>query len=344
MRNVLIIKLRYIGDVLLATPTIRAIKAARPDVRVTMMVNRGTEDVLSCNQDLDELMVLDKGSLVAQWRFIVELRRRRFDTVIDLTDGDRSAFLSWICGASVRIGFNDEHRWRGRCYTQVVQPMPGVRHRIDRDVASLEPLGLHASQEPPRLWLTREDEARADQLLGRLGVRRDQPIVILQPAARYWFKAWPYERFAELADRLVSDYGCQVLIGGSREEEALVQRIQAAAKSRPISMAGQATLKEFAAIAQRAALFVGNDSGAMHIAAAVGTPMVALFGPSNPEEWGPRGERVKVLYKGLDCRACFHPTCERGELNCMKQLSVEEVCSAAVQLLAAGVPRSANVR
>lgn len=82
----------------------------------------------------------------------------------------------------------------------------------------------------------------------------------------------------------------------------------------------------------------------MHIASAVGTPVVALFGPSNPVEWGPRGERVKVLYKGLDCRVCFHPTCERGEENCMKQLSVQEVCAAAVQLLEAGIPPGANVQ
>ena len=343
MRNILIIKLRYIGDVLLATPTVRAIKAARPDVRVTMMVNRGTEDVLSGNQDVDEIVVLDKGSLAAQGGLIAGLRRRQFDTVIDLTDGDRSAFLTWISGAPVRIGFNDEHRWRGRCYTQVIQPVPGVRHRIDRDLATLKPLGVHPSEKLPRLWLTGEDEARADQLLGRLGIRGDRPIIIIQPGARYWFKAWPHERFAELADRFANDYGCQVLIGGSREEEALAQRIHEAAKSRPISMAGLATLKQFAAIAKRAALFVGNDSGAMHIAAAVGTPMVALFGPSNPDEWGPRGDRVTVLYKGLDCRACFHPTCERGELNCMKQLSVQEVCAAAVQLLAADIPPAASV-
>jgi glycosyltransferase involved in cell wall biosynthesis len=101
MRNLLLIKLRYIGDVLLATPTVRAIKAAQPDVRVTMMVNRGTEDVLSGNPDLDEIVVLDKGSLAAQWQLIAGLRSRRFDTVIDLTDGDRSAFLSWISGAPV---------------------------------------------------------------------------------------------------------------------------------------------------------------------------------------------------------------------------------------------------
>ncbi|OGW48180.1 MAG: hypothetical protein A2V62_08290 [Nitrospirae bacterium RBG_19FT_COMBO_58_9] len=333
MRNVLIIKLRYIGDVLLATPTVRAIKAARPDVRVTLMVNRGTEDVLSGHPDLDEIMVLDKGSLTAQWRFIAGLRRRRFDTVIDLTDGDRSAFLSWISGAPVRIGFNDEHRWRGRCYTQVVQPVPGVRHRVDRDLASLEPLGIHASEEPPRLWLTGEDEAHADQLLDRLGISRDRPIVVIQPGARYWFKAWPYERFAELADRLASDYDCQVLIGGSREEEPLAQRIREAAKSGPINMAGLATLKQFASITKRAALFVGNDSGAMHIAAAVGTPMVALFGPSNPDEWGPRGGPAEVIYKGLDCRVCFHPTCLRGEENCMKQIGLGEVLARISRII-----------
>ncbi len=215
MNNMLIIKLRYIGDVLLATPTVRAIKAARPDVRVTMMVNRGTEDVLSGNPDMDEIVILDKGSLAAQWRFIAGLRRRRFDTVIDLTDGDRSAFLSWISGAPVRIGFNDEHRWRGRCYTQVIQPVPGMRHRIDRDLEVLKPINIQAGSKDLQLWLTPEEEDSADQLLDQLGVQRSQSIVMLQPGARYWFKAWPSERFAELADRLMSQYGCQVLIGGS---------------------------------------------------------------------------------------------------------------------------------
>jgi len=172
MRSVLIIKLRYIGDVLLATPTVRAIKAARPDVRVTMMVNRGTEDVLSGNPDMDEIVVLDKGSLAAQWRLIAGLRRRRFDTVIDLTDGDRSAFLSWISGAPVRIGFNDEQRWRGRCYTQVIQPVPGMRHRIDRDLEVLKPINIQAGSKDLQLWLTPEEEDSADQLLNQLGIQR----------------------------------------------------------------------------------------------------------------------------------------------------------------------------
>jgi predicted lipopolysaccharide heptosyltransferase III len=338
MQNILIIKLRYIGDVLLATPTLRAIKVARPDARVTMMVNRGTEDVLTGNQDLDEIVVLDKGSLAAQSRLISGLRSRRFDTVIDLTDGDRSAFLSWVSGAPIRIGFNDEHRWRGKYYTQVVQPVPGVQHRIDRDLDALKFIGVQAGSKDPQLWLTPEEMNSADQLLDQLGVQRSQPIVILQPGARYWFKAWPPERFAELADQLASQYGCQVLIGGSNQDIDLAEQIRQMAKCNPIVTAGRTTIKQFAAIAKKSALFVGSDSGAMHIASAVGTPVVALFGPSNPREWGPRGGPVEVLYKELDCRTCFHPTCIRGEQNCMRLIAVHEVVAAAQRLFDARSP------
>jgi predicted lipopolysaccharide heptosyltransferase III len=336
MRNVLIIKLRYIGDVLLATPTVRAIKAARPDVRLTMMVNRGTEDVLSGNPDLDEVIVLDKGSLKEQSRLVAGLRRRRFDLVIDLTDGDRSAFLSWASGAPVRIGFNDEDRWRGHYYTQVIQSEPGVRHRIDRDLEALKPLSIQASSKDPQLWLTPEEENSADRLLDQLGVHGSQSMVILHPGARYWFKAWPLERYTELADRLTSQYGCQVLIGGSAQDIELAEQIRQMAKSSPINAAGRTTIKQFAAIAKKSALFVGSDSGAMHIASAVGTPVVALFGPSNPREWGPRGGPVEVLYKELDCRSCFHPTCTRGEENCMRLITVDEVYAAACRMVRSG--------
>ena len=338
MRNVLIIKLRYIGDVLLATLTARAIKSARPEVRVTMLVTRGTEDVLFGNPDIDEVLILDKDSLAAQWQLISGLRRRRFDIVLDLTDGDRAAFLSWISGAPIRIGFNDGHRWQGRFYTQVVRFERGVQHRIDRDLEALTLVSIQAGSQDPQLWLTPEEEHSTDQLLDQLGIQRSLPIVILQPGARYWFKAWPPERFAELADRLASQYGCQVLIGGTRQEGDLAQQIRQLAKSRPIVMAGCTTVRQFASIAKRSALFVGNDSGAMHIASAVGTPVVALFGPSNPREWHPRGGPVEILYRDLDCGRCSNATCTRGEESCMKLILVHEVFAAAQRLLLAGKP------
>ena len=146
-----------------------------------MMVNRGTEDALSGNPDLDEIIVLDKESLMAQSRLIAGLRHRDFDTVIDLTDGDRSAFLSWVSGAPVRIGFNNEHRWRRKYYTQVVQPGPDERHRIDRDLEALKPIGIQAVSMNPQLWLTPEEENSADQLLNQLGI---QIAALCDPATR----------------------------------------------------------------------------------------------------------------------------------------------------------------
>ena len=347
MRNILVIKLRYVGDVLLATPVLRALKDSFPDARMTMAVNKGTEDVVRRNPDVDDVLALRRGGVREELRFLRDLRRRRFDLVIDLTDGDRSAFLSRWTGASTRIGFNKEHRWRGACYTTVVAHTPDL-HRIDRNLESLRPLGIEPKTATPVLLLTAEEERQAAHLMMDIGVvdtrgTVTRPLIMLHPGARYWFKAWPIERFASLADRLVDAHGCRVLIGGSDRDEAAAAGIVGAARSRPINLAGRVDLLTFAAIVKQCALFVGNDNGALHIAAAVGTPVVGLFGPSNPREWGPRGDRVAVLYKGLDCRACFHPTCERGEANCMRQISVDEVFAASSGLLSSGTA-AAEVR
>lgn len=333
-RNILAIKLRYLGDVLLATPTLHALKTAYPAARLSVLVNRGTEAVLRANSDVDEIILLDRGSIVQQTRFVWEIRRRRFDTVVDLTDGDRAALLTWISGAPVRIGFNAEERWTGRCYTTVVRPHAGV-HRIERDMAAVLPLGAAIPNGVPRLRLTPEEDAEAEELAGQLGFSRDRPWVMIQPGARYWFKAWPPERFAELADRLNDRFGCQIVVGGSPEEESLTQSVVHQAKSRLLSLSGRSDVRMLAALLKRSALFIGNDTGAMHIAAAVGTPVVGLFGPSNPREWGPRGSVTEVIYKGLDCRICFHPTCRRGEENCMKLITVEEVMAACQRLFQA---------
>ena len=333
-RNILAIKLRYLGDVLLSTPTLHALKAAYPAARLSVLVNRGTEAILQANPDVDEIIPLDRGSIVQQSRFVWKIRRRRFDAVVDLTDGDRAAFLTWISGAPVRIGFNAEERWTGRCYTTVVRPDAGV-HRIERDLAALVPLGAAIQHRVPRLRLTSEDDAKFEQLARQLNLAQDRPWVVVQPGARYWFKAWPPERFAELADRLNDCFGCQIVVGGSPEEESLTQSVVRQAKSRLVSIAGRSDVRTLAALLKRSALFIGNDTGAMHIAAAVCTPVVGLFGPSDPTEWGPRGGPAEVIYKGLDCRICFHPTCRRGEENCMKLITVEEVMSACRRLFQA---------
>src|SRR5207249_3228 len=339
MKNILVIKLRYIGDVLLATPVLRALRDRFPDAGLTMVVNRGTEDILKWNPDVNEVLVVDRGAPGAQFRFLGELRRRRFDCVIDLTDGDRSAILARLSGALVRVGFNEEHRWRGLLYTSVVSTGQQVVHRIERDLEALRPLGIEPKVGPLVLRTSSQDDEEGVALLREIGPEESstdgaRPLVMMHPGARYWFKAWPAERFAELADRLTDACGCRVLVGGDAHDKPVAEAIQARARSAPTVLAGRTTLLQLAAILKRCALFVGNDNGPMHMAAALGVPVVALFGPSDPLVWGPRGRRLEVLYKGLDCRRCFHPTCYRGEESCMKLITVDEVFAAAEHCLA----------
>ena len=336
MRNILVIKLRYLGDVLLATPVLHALREAFPDAHIAAAVNRGTEDVLKWNPDLNDVLVVERSGLAGQIGFLKAVRRRGFDCVIDLTDGDRSAILSWFSGAPVRIGLNDEHRWRGLLYTAVARSEPSVAHRIERDLETVRSLGIQPKSGLPVLRTSDQDDQDAarqlDEIAGEPLSKGTRPLIMFQPGARYWFKAWPVERFADLANRLTERDDCRILIGGHTGERALAEGIAKGARSKPVVLAGRTTLLQYAAILKRCALFVGNDNGPMHMAAAMGVPVVALFGPSNPAEWGPRGARVEVLYKGLDCRRCFHPTCTRGDQSCMRLIAVDEVFAAAGRL------------
>jgi predicted lipopolysaccharide heptosyltransferase III len=347
MQNILIIKLRYIGDVLLATPVLHALRERFPDAHIAAAVNRGTEDILKWNPDLNEVLVVERSGLAAQLRFLGEIRRRRFDCVIDLTDGDRAAILARFSSAPVRIGLNEEHRWRGLLYTAVARLEPSVPHRIERDLETVRSLGIQPKAGLPVLRTSAQDDEAAARLLDEIAgeplSNGMQPLIMFQPGARYWFKAWPVERFADLANRLAERGDCRILIGGHAQERAMADDIAARTRAKPVVLAGRTTVLQYAAILKRCALFVGNDNGPMHMAAALSVPVVALFGPSNPAEWGPRGERVEVLYKGLDCRRCFHPTCTRGEESCMKQITVDEVFGRIRRFLPTAAPDRTRV-
>jgi predicted lipopolysaccharide heptosyltransferase III len=333
--NILVIKLRHIGDVLLATPVFRALRQAYPEARLTALLNRGTEAVVAHHPDLHEVLIAEKGATAAQLRFLRELRRKRFDCVIDLTDGDRSAFMSLATGAGTRVGFNAEHRWRGLLYTHVAKPLPDDAHRIEYDLATVRALGLPRTISRPDLYLSPEEEVAATRMLEEL-VGSDGPqqkLIMIQPGARYPLKVWPGERFAELADRLARAMPCRILFGGDARERDAAEAVRARTQCRPTVVAGRLSLLEFGALLKQCDLFIGNDGGAMHMAAAVGTPVVALFGPTYPERWGPRGTPCEILYKGLDCRACYHPVCIRGDDNCMRLISVDEVFDRCMRLL-----------
>jgi predicted lipopolysaccharide heptosyltransferase III len=333
-KRVLIIKLRYLGDVLLSTPVLAALRTAFPQARLSMLVNPGTEAMLAENPHLDEVLIVERGrSPLRQLRFVAALRRRRFDLVVDLTDGDRAAIVSRLTGAAVRVGFNRGDRWRGRLYTHLVpmrqQPVSMVRQHL----MALETLGIPVAPSPPVLNVRAADESAALDALAAAEIAPAERFVAVHPGARWWFKSWPADRFAGLIDYIQGKLGLKVVLLGGDQEHGIATAILGHVEIGCRSLVGRLTLLELAALLRRAALFIGNDSGPMHIAAAMGTPVIGLFGPSDPRMWGPAGQNHVVFYKGIDCRPCFPGGCLQGENNCMRLIALDEVIPAVERIL-----------
>jgi lipopolysaccharide heptosyltransferase II len=298
-----------------------------------MLVNPGTDGVVRGHPALDDVLVLERGNPARQWRFARELRARRYDLVIDLTDSDRSALLARLSGAPVRLGYNSEGRWRGCLYTRIVEADRFGMHQVRYHLKATEALGLTGPPPPPVLTIGQEARSAADRLLKEAGIDASRPLVCLHPGARWWFKSWPAERFAALADRVQTETSAQALFLGGEPERGVAGRITESMKTPFRSLVGRMGLQELAAMLARAALMVSNDNGPMHMAAALRVPVIGLFGPSDPAVWGPWGDGHRTFYKGLDCRACFHPDCFRGEQNCMKLIALDEVWEAVREKL-----------
>ena len=331
VKRILLIKLRYLGDVVLSTPVLPLLHKQFPEAKMTFLVNPGTAGVLQDNPYLDEVWVLPRKPWWRQLGFIRRVRGAKFDTVIDLTDGDRSAFLSWVTGAPVRLGYNRDRRWRGKFYSQVLPSAYGSMHMVDYHQQAIAGLGIHESVGKPEVYIYSEVRQQDKEEFDDFSAN-GQPLVLLHPTARYVFKAWPLERFAAVADWL-SGKGIRVALIGSQREILIGQQIMNLTKHKPINLMGKTRLSQLTALMKRSLLLIGNDGGPMHIAAAVGCPVLGLFGPTDPAVWGPRGIKVKVIYKGLNSEECFYQGCSRGEESCMHQISVEEVCQAAQSML-----------
>ncbi len=331
MKNILLIKLRYLGDVVLCTPVLPLLRKQFPDAKIIFLVNQGTAEVLQNNPYLDDVWVLPRPSWWQQVKFIWRVREAKFDTVIDLTDGDRAAFLSWLTGAPVRLGFNRDRLWRGKLYTQVLPSAYGSMHMVDYHQQALVGLGIHKSVGAPEVYVSSEVGEQVEREIDDL-FEKGQSLVLIHPTARYHFKAWPLERFAAVADWL-SGQGIRVVLIGNQREILIGQQILNLTTHKPVNLMGSTGISQLTTLMKRSHLLIGNDGGPIHIAAAVGCPVLGLFGPTDPAVWGPRGVMVQVIYKGVNCEECFYPGCSRGEESCMRQISVEEVCQAAQSML-----------
>lgn len=341
--RILVILLAPIGDTLFATPVLRALRQHYPQAYLAALVYAPSRDILAHHPDLDELFLHPPWPSLRRWGELLpvlrRLRRCRFELTVDLSP------LTWflsrvVCAALRRLTLPLPRLW----WLFSRSHSPWLRtHAVDLYLRALEPLGISPQERCPRLYLSPEDRAFAGGFLRERGEGQHRLLVALHPGGEGLGgkKRWGPEGFAWVGDALVEREGAVVLLVGSPTEVELAQGVAARMRQRPLSLVGQLSLGQTAALLERCHLLVGNDSAPLHMAAALGVPTVAPFGPSNPANFAPRGEGSVVLRHPLPCAPCFSfvggaPLWQRPgclERYCLAAISPQEVLEAAQRLL-----------
>ena len=339
--RILVIKLRATGDVVLATPVIENLKRRFPLARVSFLTEEASADVLRWNPFLDELVVLPvrrwertgfRGSWREQARFYRNLRRKRFDLVIDLFGNPRSAVLSLLTGARVRVGY--AFRGRRHAYNTVVRPSDQIRHEVLFHLEALEAMDIPIAVNQPSVAIPGTAEGKADRWL-RKNAPGGRAVVGLNPGGGWAIKRWPPEYFGRLADALIDEYGVEVLVMWGPGEEGLAAEVAAAMNNRPLVLPA-ATLAELGAFLKRCRLLVSNDSAPMHLAAALDVQTVGIFGPTDPRAQGPWGDGHGVVrQETVDCLGCNRVACPIGNI-CMTTLEPREVLAKVRSFMPVG--------
>ena len=352
--QILLIRLRLIGDVVFTTPAVNALRRKFPGARITYLVEAPAEPVVRHHPGIDEVIVVERPRGVARVRYDLSLARRlrarRFDLVIDFHGGPRSGFLSWATGAPRRIGY--DLPGRGWCYTTRAawtRSLVPPRHSVLNQWALLEPLGI----EPPdrardavTMPLDPDAVQRVDDRLAASGVDPDARLIVLHVSAGNPFRRWPAPSFAAAAATLAAeDSSRRIIVTSGPSESAAAEavaedarRLAGPAASR-IMRTGEFDLAELRALIDRAALYIGGDSGPLHIAATTRTPIVALFGPTLPDRSMPWRDAsigaIAVDAGDLPCRPCHQRHCVPGDFRCLTAISPTMVVKAADALLTA---------
>jgi heptosyltransferase-2 len=324
----LVVAPNWIGDAVMSLPVLRALRRADPSRRITVLARRGPAAVYRAEGTADD--VRTASGLISD---AAAAARQGFSEAWLLPNSFRSALGPFLARIPDRIGYATDGR--SALLTRALAPPPRTHHQLRDYDGLLRSRGIEPDPDPPRLPVPAEAAAQADAALARAGLPRDGSPVLLAPGAAFgWTKRWPPERFGRLADVLAARGSeCALVIGPG--EEPIAEEVRRAS-TRPLPVLGlDLDPVGVGALAAQARVVVANDSGPMHLAAAVGTPVVALFGPTDPGRTGPTGSPSVVLDRYVFCSPCYRKDCPYGH-ECMKEISVETVAAAVERLTAAG--------
>ncbi len=336
-RKILVIRTDRIGDVLLSTPVIEALRRQFPKSHIGFMCRPYTADIVRGNPYLDEVIVYDKYGKhkgpVASWRFARELGRKGFDLALILHPTNRVHLISFLAGIRDRVGYDKKLSF---LLTKKIadEKFKGEKHELDYNFDILKLIGVQKASENIIMPVSVEARNEASRILKAEGISQADKLVAMHPAASCRSKMWPAKRFIETANQLHKAYNIKLLLISSEKDRRLLDKMLLRLRPQTKILSGLG-LKVLAAILKQCRLLISNDSGPVHIAAAVGTPAVVIFGRSQkglgPKRWGPVGRKNRILHKPPDCLECLAHKC-KNNFKCLEAVNVEDVINAAREI------------
>ena len=336
MQRILIVKLSAIGDVVQALPTLEAIKKTFPGSAVDWVVEEAAAGILDGHPLIDRLLISRRRNWLRMLRspfrslagmreicgFIRDLRRFRYDLAIDLQGLLKSGMIMGIAQAERKLGFD---RTRELSYLFLNERLPAYdieKHALERYLDVARYLGAREPATTCSLPIEPELERMRERIARELTPGR--PLILINPQARWETKLWKDDRFAQLADRLIRERNAAVIFTGGSQDRTVTSRIRGMMQEQAYDWTGETSLKELAALTRLADLVITTDTGPMHLAAAAGGRVVALFGPTAPWRTGPYGPHHVVVRTGVGCSPCFGRHCDQGR-RCMADMTVDDV-------------------
>jgi len=334
VKRILIIKIGAMGDCVLATPSIRAIRRKNPGAFIALLIGRLESQALKGCPYVDEMIIYDRRvkdkGIVRFFELAKEIKGYGFEEVVDLQHNSRSHLFAFLSSAPERYGYKKGKYWflLNRTISELKYGIPPVEHQF----RVLAMLGIEKPSQDLELWPSADDEEAARRLVEGEWVGENQALVGINPGAspKWATKRWPAENFAKVCDALALEEIRTVLVGSKAEAETGIE-ISRLAKSKPINLIGKTSLTELAALTKRFKCLITSDSAPMHIAAAMKTPFVALFGPTDPVRHLPPAEKYVVITKDLRCAPCYKPVC--SDTRCMREITAAEVIKAVNDIL-----------
>jgi len=338
IRNLLIRSTNWIGDAVMTTPAIRAIRKRFPNSHVSLLAKPWVMPVFENSEHIDRLLIYDdKGrhkGIFGKFRLARDLKKYHFDAAILLQNAFEAALITFLAKIPLRVGYNTDVRQLLLTHAVSCTDEIKKQHQTDYYLNIIRGIGMKEDNRALYLELNQRDRLRAEKTLLEQHLSLDDKIVGINPGATYGpAKQWPLDRYAHLADKIQAFTGGRIIIFGGPNDRKLGKKISQKMQHRPIDLSGKTSLGEAMALIERCDLFITNDSGLMHVAAALDVPLIAVFGSTNSITTGPLSQNSRIVQVPLECSPCLRPECPKGHLNCMDQISVEMVFRSAKDML-----------